>query len=308
MIAPHIIERARAIRIEDEIAKRGIRLKGRIDRSGPCPVCGGTDRFAIHVRKQKWLCRGCGKGGGDAISLVQFIDGIAFAEAVELLAGEEARPEKRPLATAKKQSLAEYEREHHRKAAWLWSQHQAVNGTIAEPYLREVRKYCRPLPATLGFLPPLKAEHHPAMIAAFALVGEAEPGVLAEPAKVEAVHLTMLVPGWDQAETKLPKIIIGSPLGLPIILAPPNDLLGLAITEGIGDGLSVYEATGLGVWAAGSAPFMPKLAATVPDYIECVTIFAHNDQNGAGQDGAYPLAQALHERGIEVLIEGLPCQ
>jgi phage/plasmid primase-like uncharacterized protein len=90
MIPAHIIERARAVRLEDEIARRGIKLKGKVDRSGPCPACGGRDRFAIHIRKQTWLCRHCGKGGGDAIGLVQFIDGIGFVEAVELLSGEDA--------------------------------------------------------------------------------------------------------------------------------------------------------------------------------------------------------------------------
>ena len=34
--------------------------------------------------------------------------------------------------------------------------------------------------------------------------------------------------------------------GLPIVVAPVNDSLGLAITEGIEDALSVHEATGFG--------------------------------------------------------------
>ena len=50
-----------------------------------------------------------------------------------------------------------------------------------------------------------------------------------------------------------PKKIIGSPAGLPVIVSPVNDLLGLAICEGIEDALSVYAATGLGAWAAGGA-------------------------------------------------------
>ena len=65
---------------------------------------------------------------------------------------------------------------------------------------------------------------------------------------------------------------LGLPRGAPIVLAPVNDGLGLAITEGIEDGLSVYAATGLGVWAAGSAPLMPALADAVPNYVQCVTI------------------------------------
>jgi CHC2-type zinc finger protein len=65
------IARARAVRIEDEIARRGVKLKGRApERYGPCPKCGGTDRFAINSSKQIWNCRGCQRGG-DVISLVQ---------------------------------------------------------------------------------------------------------------------------------------------------------------------------------------------------------------------------------------------
>ena len=97
--------------------------------------------------------------------------------------------------------------------------------------------------------------------------------------------------------------MIGSPSGKPIVIAPPNDLLGLAITEGIEDALSVHQATGLGAWAAGAAGFMPKLADVVPHYIECVTIYAHADK--AGQDGASKLAAKFRERNIEVIIEGV---
>jgi putative DNA primase/helicase len=128
--------------------------------------------------------------------------------------------------------------------------------------------------------------------------------MLGTPRNVEAVHLTLLRPdGSGKAQVDKPKIIVGSPRGLPIMLAPPNDLLGLAITEGIEDALSAHQATGLGVWAAGAAYFMPKLAAVVPSYIEAVTIYAHADK--AGQDGAQQLAAALRKCGIEVETEGL---
>jgi len=73
-----------------------------------------------------------------------------------------------------------------------------------------------------------------------------------------------------------------------------TDLFGLAITEGIGDGLTAFQATGLGVWVAGSAGFMPVLADAMPTYIEAVTIFAYDDE--AGQAGAIALAEKLHAR------------
>jgi len=198
---------------------------------------------------------------------------------------------------------SEYERRQHDKARWMWGRRRSISGTIAETYLREARRYTGPLPPTLAFLPPWR-EHNPAMIAAFALVDEPEPGLLGKPHDVESVHLTLLrADGGGKANTKPNKLIIGSPGGQPIVLAPPNDLLGLTITEGIEDALTVHQATGLGAWAAGAAGFMPKLAKAVPDYVEAVTIFAHADE--AGEDGARKLAAALFKRSIEVVMEGL---
>jgi hypothetical protein len=141
------------------------------------------------------------------------------------------------------------------------------------------------------------------MISAFALVDEPEPGALGKPQHVTAIHLTLLRPdGRGKADTKPSKLIVGSPLGHPIMLAPPNDLLGLAICEGIEDALTAHAATGLGAWAAGAAGFLPALAKYVPSYTEAVTIYAHRDK--AGLIGAHELAVALRKRGIEVTIEG----
>jgi predicted P-loop ATPase len=80
------IAKARAVKIEDELARRGFKLRGTIERSGPCPVCGGDDRFSINTKKQIFNCRGCGKGG-DVIALAQFLDGGDFTAACATLAG-----------------------------------------------------------------------------------------------------------------------------------------------------------------------------------------------------------------------------
>jgi hypothetical protein len=297
------IERARAVPIDEEIARRGIKLRGGIDQCGPCPVCGGTDRFSINIKKQCFFCRSC-QVGGDVITMVRHLDGCDFGAAIATLTGDEEVPKARTHPSpAKKQTIEQYEAEQHRKAAWLWSQRKPIAGSIAETYLRARCITCA-LPPTLAFLPPTKPEHHPAMIAAFALVDEPEPGILGAPRNVQAVHLTLLKSdGSGKAEVEKPKLVVGSPAALPIILAPANNLLGLAVTEGIEDGLTAHQATGLGVWVAGSAGRMPALANLVPTYIECVTIFAHADE--AGQRGARELAEALHRRGIEVIIEGL---
>lgn len=199
----------------------------------------------------------------------------------------------------------EYERRQHEKAAWLWSRRQPISGTLAETYLREARRYTGPLPPTLAFLPPSKAEHHPAMIAAFTLVDEPGPGVLGAPKDVGSVHLTLLkTDGSGKADAKPDKIIVGSPCGRPIVVAPVNDLLGLVIVEGIEDALSAYLATGLGAWAAGSGSMMGALADAVPDYVTSVVIEMHPDS--AGRRGAYELAGRLRERRLRKLRDGEP--
>ncbi len=82
------IGRARSVPIEAEIKHRGIKLRGAgVERVGPCPRCGGDDRFSINVSKQVFNCRGCG-GRGDVIDLVMFLDSCDFVRAGTALAGE----------------------------------------------------------------------------------------------------------------------------------------------------------------------------------------------------------------------------
>ena len=50
-VAADIIERARGVCIEDELDRRGIKVRGRVERVGPCPVCGGNDRFGVNREK-----------------------------------------------------------------------------------------------------------------------------------------------------------------------------------------------------------------------------------------------------------------
>jgi hypothetical protein len=221
-----------------------------------------------------------------------------------------APPDPAKLAKARA-TAAEHERtvraEQLRKALWLWSVRQPIIGSIAERYLRRVRGYCGPLPATLGLLPP-RGLHPPAMIAAFGVAYEVDPGVLAiADHAVTGVHLTRLKPDGSGKADEDAKIMLGHSTGSPIVLAPPNDLLGLVVTEGIENGLSVYEGSGWGVWAAGSASRMPALAAAVPRYIDCVTVVADNDPDGRRH--ATELARRLRARkdliaDVRVIVAG----
>jgi hypothetical protein len=178
----------------------------------------------------------------------------------------------------------------------LWRRRQPVPGSVAQRYLRDVRGYGGMVPATLAFLP-ARGDHPPAMIAAFGMPNEPEPGQLSiDDAAVLGVHLTRLSADGSGKVDDRPKIIIGRCIGSPIVLAPMNDGLGLAITEGIEDALSIHEAAGLGAWAAGAASRLPALAAAVPDYADAVSVIA--DPDPAGRRFAGELRSALRHRGI----------
>jgi hypothetical protein len=82
------VDRARAVHIEDVIERRGIKLRRQgVELVGPCPKCGGEDRFAINIKKQVFNCRHC-EVGGDVIDLVMHLDGREFVGACETLTGE----------------------------------------------------------------------------------------------------------------------------------------------------------------------------------------------------------------------------
>jgi putative DNA primase/helicase len=144
------VEVARAAPIENELMGRGVPLRrqGR-ELIGPCPRCGGDDRFSVNPVKQVWHCRQCKPANisGDVIGLVQWLDGCDFGKAIETLTGNRPSPTQTPARSA--QTPDAYEQEQHRKAAWLWSQRRPVTGTIAEKYLRDRRGYRGPLPTTL---------------------------------------------------------------------------------------------------------------------------------------------------------------
>jgi hypothetical protein len=301
------IAQARAMPIEAGLLGHAVRWKngGRgVERCGPCPVSGGDDRFAINTAKGLWICRVCKRGGRDAISLAKHIEGLDFVEAVKRLVGgvtssRPQRSEPRPST-----SDAELDRAAIAKARWLWSRRQPLVGSVAHRYLVEARRLRGPFPAgTMAFLPAWH-QHPPSLMCAYGMATEpayhavgksAEPELEIAPDAVMAVHLTRLLPdGSGKQPGDDNKITVGRPKGAPIVLAPPNDLLGMLITEGIEDGLSLQQATGLGVWAAGSATYMPYLAEVVPRFIEAVTAVGDRDN---GWRYARELTARLRARG-----------
>ena len=271
---------------------------------GACPVCGtGRDRFSINLKKHFFNCRICGRGGHGPVDLEMFLAGVDFTTAVKTLTNTESLSGKR-LPTAKNSEAAQRherererdEAEQHEVAQWLWKQRQPAAGSPVERYL-QARGYIGAIPPTIGYLP-ARGDHPHAMISAFAAPHELEPGELGPPLVVRSVHLTKLLPdGSDRIREKQGKIIIARPLGLPIAISSITDGLSLVITEGIEDALA-YRAAGFAAWAAGSAPFLPALADSIPDYITTLIIEQHVDDDEKAQRAVARLQELLRERPL----------
>ncbi|OLS53779.1 primase-helicase zinc-binding domain-containing protein [Rhodovulum sulfidophilum] len=80
---PRLAE-ARALPI-GEVAERlgiaGLKPPQAIERVGPCPVCGGRDRFGINTARNVFNCRHC--GGGDSIALVGLAGGPGWQSRID---------------------------------------------------------------------------------------------------------------------------------------------------------------------------------------------------------------------------------
>jgi len=262
-----------------------------------CPTCGPERRspknrtrevmrvWLIDDRFATYCCARCGlKGEAHA--------GREAARHIDRAAIQRARAE----AAARDRETAE---KQLGKARWIWRQRLAIPDTIVEGYLRDVRGYRGAIPATLGYLPP-RGLHGPAMVAAYGIPIEPEPGQLViQDDAVMGIQLTKLTPEGNKVADD-PKITVGKCLAQPIVLQPMNDLLGLAITEGAEDALSIAEATGLGSWAAGGASRLPALAAIVPAYTDCISVIVDDDE--AGRRNAGELAVRLRARRLRVEI------
>lgn len=238
-----IIERARAVPIEQIIEAHGIKLRGRVERVGACPRCGGFDRFAINTRKQLWNCRVC-RQGGDAIALARFLDGSSFREACATLAGQDWGGEK---ATATKQQL------HASLAAAvnrIWNEAESPLGTLAETYLCDQRKLAVPpelIGAVLRFHPrcPWRNEHNehavgyvPALIAPFRSI---------DANAITAIHRIAL----NADGSKLGRRMLGTVRGSAIKLDQTDGTL--AIAEGLESALAARQLGLRPIWALGCA-------------------------------------------------------
>lgn len=146
---------ARTRDIHDVAVENGAHLKREgHEWIGPCPICGGRDRFAVNQQKRIFNCRGAGEGtygAGDNINLVMHVVGCDFIEAVERITGT-PRPDRTRDENAderKKRELrhaalaTEYARREAEERAALEAKAAADEAKVAD-----VIKRAKPLDGT----------------------------------------------------------------------------------------------------------------------------------------------------------------
>lgn len=170
---PRLAE-AKARPIEEIVHLLGIAGLKRMGHElvGPCPQCGGTDRFGVNLRKGLFQCRICG-ARGDGLKLVMWDRGLDFKAALTWLCGEvegitpaerEARIQKaRAGASAARRAAEKYRQDVIRQARVIWEQGRDPSGTEVEAYLARRSIDISALggfPRAIRFHPDLPYAHH----------------------------------------------------------------------------------------------------------------------------------------------------
>lgn len=276
----------------------GVPTKALRNKHGPCPICGGKDRFRFDDKggTGSFYCSQCGPG--DGIELVKRMRHVEFRDAAKLI---EEHLGEAPLSRSRQCHPQADERRREEMIA-LWNRSSPIKLTdSAGQYLHD-RTGLTTFPSCLRFSPDeryvesgSKPCWHPAMVAK---VDPSDAAVaLGERA---AVHRTYLSTFATKADVAAPRKMMGSmPTGAAVRLMQHGEVLGIA--EGIETALSASVLFNVPVWSALTAGLLQEW--TPPASVSTVMIFGDNDVSNTGQAAAYTLAQRLKAGGLTVSVE-----
>lgn len=269
----------------------GINEKFLRNKHGPCPACGGSDRFRFDNKNGRgdWICNQC--GAGDGFKLLMGAFGLRFPDArrkVLELAGiteaSDVRMDPRPVV---EEEIAKPTRRVL----------QLIRETCAIEDCEPVRRYMKsralwPLPERHSLRAHTSVEYwndrvrigrYPALVAVVRdMCGE-----------VVTAHVTYLDPEGRKLEGFEPRKILSSMKGregCAVPLMPHGETLGIA--EGIETALSAAIMHEVPTWAALNTALLAKFEP--PQNVKKLIIFA--DRDIAGLDAAAKLMERLQGR------------
>jgi putative DNA primase/helicase len=239
------------------------------NKHGPCPACGGNDRYRWDDKNGKgtFFCSHC--GAGDGFDLLKILKGWDFrqaAEQVEAVVGAACAETPRKAVTAEELRAAMKRR---------WEACVPVeDGSAVARYL-----------TSRGVYVPSKviraAPDRPAMVAL----------MQAPDGRATMVHTTLLTSDGRKAAVAHPRLMMQGSIadGAAVRLFPHGDDLGIA--EGLETAISATVLTDVPCWAALNEVCLRKWLP--PAGVKRVIIFGDNDENYAGQAAAFHLARKI---------------
>lgn len=298
--------------------------------SGPCPWCGGTDRF--HVRADYFCCREgdghCGRKG-DAIAFVQAFHNVDFKEACRMLSGASVLPTggERAKPARKVQPAADDSRwnEAKERGRLLTSHNELMAGKTADAraamaYLagRGIEQatvaafkigYRRiHLPNTFDYT--TKRESYPAQLAVALPWFDADGKLLAIKYRLAEPHTYTALSGKERTENKTSR---GAQAGRMFgwqALQGSGHCRTLFIAEGELNALSIWQASGgsvdvLSAGSEGTTKYLPDdVVALAQRYARRIvwadrTEIADSAAVAIGADSVPSFKTEKHPKGID---------
>lgn len=263
-----------------------------VRQHGPCPMCGGKDRYRWTNWQERggYICSQCGHGDGFTLAMGAL--GMSFRETVEALRawlGEapvhrpyiartsERRPEIVGLTARCKRILASSATCDAVEAAARYLEARGLAGTPA----KDIRAHAGVdyLRAGQGKSVELVG-HYPALV-----------GIVRDNAGAPVtLHLTYLDRDGSKAKVDAPRkllSVVGDGSVAIRLATVDGDTMGIA--EGIETALSASLIHGIPVWSALNAPLLARF--TPPRNVSRLIVYA--DRDAAGMEAAWRLRDRL---------------
>lgn len=257
------------------------------DKHGPCPICGGKDRFRYDDRGDGlYFCSGCGPGNG--FQLLMKLNSWDFKKTCSEVNAV--------VGIVQETTQRETQTEGQKLAAIQRVKEGSLKVRPSDPvalYLERRRCFATEnVLADIRFHPALRHYQtrttHPGMIAKLRYPDGSE----------ASLHRTYLTLDGRKADVDPVRMMMpGRPLETAAIrLGPIGQILGIA--EGIETALCASRRFGIPIWSAVSAGGLTSWEP--PEGVRAVVICGDNDSNFVGQEAAYRLARRLAHKHLDV--------